>query len=316
MASKSTKVYAVRQGRKTGIFNNWSECQMQVKGYQGAEFAGFKTVEEAKAYLEAYQKVEAKDSTIEQIKTDISTGDIIAYVDGSYDDLKNEYSCGVVLFINGEKKTLLKKDNNPEMVSMRNVAGEIMGSMMAIKYAIDNKKEKNKRLIIYHDYEGISKWCTGEWKTNKSGTKLYKEFYMNAKKYINIHFIKVKAHTGDKYNEEADKLAKQALYTQLESDINIDLKIKQPEEIDGNESKSSSKSRKKVKIQSHIRYNDKIIIEEDIVKKVKDNWKKKKKGRKFADIISIDIYININKLLYEWRIKTDIEEEQGNIPFN
>ena len=49
------------------------------------------------------------------------------------------------------------------------------------------------------------------WKANKEGTKLYRDFYNSISKKLKVDFIKVKAHSGDKYNEEADKLAKEAL---------------------------------------------------------------------------------------------------------
>ena len=42
----------------------------------------------------------------------------------------------------------------------------------------------------------------------KKGTKEYKKFYDSIKDKLNIKFVKVKAHSGDKYNEEADRLAK------------------------------------------------------------------------------------------------------------
>lgn len=322
MAAKSGKVYAVRKGRKTGIFNSWDECQIQVKGYQGAEFSSFKTVDEALLYLKIQEK---KDINIESNEHVDSDNDIVAYVDGSYDDIKKEYSCGVVLFINGEKKMLSRKDNDAESVSMRNVAGEIMGSMMAMKYAIDNKKQQNRRLTIYHDYEGISKWCTGEWKANKIGTKTYREFYMKALQLIEIHFVKVKAHTGDKYNEEADKLAKQAFYTDEVSGkyemLNIDLKNVSSTNIDEKESNINIKDnvitnqRKKLKTQLEIKYRNSNIKTDDIIKKVKDLWKKQKDGRKVADIISLYIYVNIDKLAYEWDIETDIGLEHGEISF-
>ena len=60
------------------------------------------------------------------------------------------------------------------MASMRNVAGEIYGSMAAMKYALE---KGIKKLSIYYDYMGIAKWCTGEWKTNKDGTIAYKKYY-------------------------------------------------------------------------------------------------------------------------------------------
>ena len=77
-----------------------------------------------------------------------------------------------------------------------------------MQYAV---KEGLEEIIIYHDYEGIAKWCLGEWKTNKEGTKAYKAYYDSIKSQINIKFVKVKGHSGDKYNDMADRLAKSAL---------------------------------------------------------------------------------------------------------
>ena len=65
-------------------------------------------------------------------------------------------------------------------------------------------------LDLYYDYEGIEKWCTGEWKTNKRGTIDYKEYYNSVKDVLDVRFIKVKGHSGDKYNDMADSLAKAA----------------------------------------------------------------------------------------------------------
>ena len=77
-----------------------------------------------------------------------------------------------------------------------------------MQYALDHGIPK---IAIYHDYEGIAKWCLGLWKTNKEGTKAYKAFYEEARKEIEIRFVKVTGHSGDTYNEMADRLAKEAL---------------------------------------------------------------------------------------------------------
>ena len=90
---------------------------------------------------------------------------------------------------------------------MRNVAGEIYGSLASMEYAIEHNIS---HLTIYYDYMGIEKWCTGEWKTNKAGTLAYKKYYDRARKKVNITFQKVKGHSGDKYNDLADQLAKEA----------------------------------------------------------------------------------------------------------
>ena len=68
-----------------------------------------------------------------------------------------------------------------------------------------------KSITIYHDYEGIAKWCTGEWKTKKVWTKKYKAFYDEISKDLEVEFIKVRGHSGDRFNEMADKLAREAL---------------------------------------------------------------------------------------------------------
>jgi hypothetical protein len=44
------KFCAVRKGRTLGIYDNWEDCERQVKGI-ASEFKSFNTLEEAKAYL-------------------------------------------------------------------------------------------------------------------------------------------------------------------------------------------------------------------------------------------------------------------------
>lgn len=126
-----------------------------------------------------------------------------------FDSSKGTYGSGIVI-INDNKvvETISRKGQNHENISMRNVAGEIEGAMIAMEYAIENGYNT---LDLYFDYNGIEKWCTGEWKTNKEGTKNYKQFYDGIKNRLRVNFYKVKAHSGVDYNELADKLAKESL---------------------------------------------------------------------------------------------------------
>ncbi len=41
------KYYVVWKGRKTGIFDNWEECEKQIYKFSGSEYKSFKTKEEA-----------------------------------------------------------------------------------------------------------------------------------------------------------------------------------------------------------------------------------------------------------------------------
>lgn len=192
------KFYAVKKGKKIGIYNTWNECKKQVNGFSGAEYKSFTSLEEANNYIE--------DKKIN--KFDIENS-VEAYVDGSYEHCIRAYGSGVVILKNNVvEKTYSVKGNDENLVDMRNVSGEIEASKIAMNYCIENNI---KNLILYFDYEGIEKWCIGTWKTNKEGTKEYKRFYDSIKDKLNVKFVKVKAHSGDKYNEEADRLAKLAL---------------------------------------------------------------------------------------------------------
>lgn len=202
------KIYVVRKGRKTGMFNTWKECEEQVKGFSGADFKSFTSKSEAEKYLSGNSTLNEKVELVSDEKNEKNSNEIIAYVDGSYNIRTKEYGSGVVILHKIEKKTYSIKGEDPTLAEMRNVAGEIKGAEIAMQYAFEKKVAK---VIIYHDYEGIEKWCTGSWKTNKIGTKKYKEFYNDISQYIKVEFIKVKAHSGDYYNEEADKLAKSAI---------------------------------------------------------------------------------------------------------
>lgn len=217
----ANKFYAVKSGRATGIFTSWEDCKRQVDGYPNASYKSFKTANEAALFLGfGTQKVNPKVyasnknniNNITEIEItrslDINTSDAaVAYVDGSYNTSTGEYGYGVVFFYQNKEIHLKQGYSKDELSSMRNVAGEIKGSEAAIRYALNNGISSLK---IYHDYEGIAKWCTGEWKANKEGTIAYKDFFERVKDKINIEFVKVKGHSGDKYNDVADRLAKEA----------------------------------------------------------------------------------------------------------
>ena len=56
------KFYAVASGRKTGIFKTWAECQAQVKGFSGARYKSFQTLEEAQRFVDGKTEQKLKTS--------------------------------------------------------------------------------------------------------------------------------------------------------------------------------------------------------------------------------------------------------------
>lgn len=196
----ANKIYAVRKGKTPGIYKTWTECQAQINGYSGAEYKSFASLDEAKAYI-------GDEKQVASGKPDIIETEAVAYVDGSFNSETKQFSYGVVMFYLGKEQHFSEAFDDQELAEMNNVAGELKGAEKAIQFCLDNDI---KSLTIHHDYEGIAKWCTGEWQAKKPGTKAYKDFYDSASNKTRIQFVKVKSHSGDKYNEIADQLAKSA----------------------------------------------------------------------------------------------------------
>ncbi|WAW13998.1 ribonuclease H family protein [Peptostreptococcus equinus] len=235
---KKNKFYAVRNGKVNGIYLSWNDCKEMISGFSNASYKSFEDPYEAIDYLLArgkYEDIKINYKEDNKILNNLTEGNKVsidksmiyetktlhiddgaddndtyeAYVDGSFETSKKVYGSGVVILKNGKIiETMSKKGSNINNLSMRNVAGEIEAAIIAIDYAIKNNIGT---LNIHFDYNGIEKWCTGEWKANKDGTKYYKQFCDEAKKKIKINFIKVKAHTGVEFNELADKLAKESI---------------------------------------------------------------------------------------------------------
>ena len=191
----AAKYYAVRKGINRGIYRTWDECKSQVFQYAGAEYKSFTTEQEALEY-------------IGRLKNNDVQSESYAYVDGSFNIVTGVYGYGGFLMHDGVRYELSGNGSDKEMASMRNVAGEILGSMSAVKKAIELGL---KDISIFYDYAGIKAWAVGEWKRNKKGTIEYYNYITSVRDSINIRFVKVRGHSGVEGNEEADRLAKRAV---------------------------------------------------------------------------------------------------------
>lgn len=216
------KYYAVLNGhsKKECILTSWDACKKEVTGAKGVIFKSFPTKGEAEEFLrlhgaevpEPKENVRQTEGAIEAVpavkeQSPDEEGGIVIYVDGSYELSSGRYAYGMVVVEKGEETASFKEARQGEFSAMRNVAGEVLGAMKAMAYA---KEHGYRKLTLYFDYQGIESWALGTWKRNNPLTQGYHEFYQNMRNVLRVKFMKVKGHSGDRFNDRADELAKSA----------------------------------------------------------------------------------------------------------
>jgi len=165
-----SKIYIVLQGKETGVFDNWADCEKNVKGFSGAKYKSFKNeaaIEENKEYSDFYfsgSSTVTKNNvsvTVKKISNDLSDDKYI-YVDGacSGNPGLGEYQC--VSLIDGNRKIIFGSEKYKKTT---NNIMEFLALVEALKY---NEKHDNSYLI-YSDSVTAIAWVRN--KKHKSSLK-------------------------------------------------------------------------------------------------------------------------------------------------
>lgn len=169
-----------------------------------------KTEDLIKVLTDFNQKLGTKLSDVKPEKTIGKVPkEIDVYVDGSFD--KEAGFCGSgVVFVENDEEIDCYSFASVDEYNQWNIQGECEACLNAIKTAGLNEIEI---LHIYYDYQGVESWATGAWKAKNPYTQGYvKRFNEMISEYsINVIFHKVKGHSGNRWNDRADKLARQCL---------------------------------------------------------------------------------------------------------
>lgn len=197
------KYYAVARGYNPGIYMDYKQAEKQVKGFPRAVLKSFKNQQDAQKFFNSRSVRPETNSSKEQI---------VAYVDGSFDEKNRRCGWGVVLLYNNKKYTY----SGSKQIRKDEKTGSCLAELEAAKRAIKRVTEirpKPESVLVHYDSEVIKNIMASDCKIkrNLKSFKPYRDFYNEKSNFINVDFIKVPAHSGVVFNHEADRLARKAI---------------------------------------------------------------------------------------------------------
>ncbi len=212
--------YAVKKGKKTGIYTSWDEAKAQVTNFSNPIYKKFQTKQEAEDFMNQTKQTQItnfykEDDPQESDKT------LICFTDGSTLNNGKEDSKGGFATVWPFHPEL---DYAEKLTSCTNNRAEYSAIIHALKQADELNNDKTKTLIIYTDsmliVNSMTKWLPN-WKKNnyiKSDGKPVLNLDLiqileQKMKERNVIFKHVMAHTNEQtwkaiYNDKADKLAR------------------------------------------------------------------------------------------------------------
>ncbi len=162
MAKSNSKYYVVWNGVKPGVYNSWTACQLQIKGYKGSIYKSFNTREEAEhafatpAHLYLHTKKTSADDTEKRLPPGFDLNCLAVDAACSGNPGAMEYR-GVYLL------------TGKEVFHFGPVYGtNNIGEFLAIVHALALLHQKGIRMPIYSDSRNALEWV----KQKKCKTKL------------------------------------------------------------------------------------------------------------------------------------------------
>ncbi|MGR3742380.1 ribonuclease H family protein [Companilactobacillus sp. DQM5] len=206
------KFYAIKKGRKPGIYTNWPEAKKQVEGFSGAVYKGFTTKKEAELFINQDKK---------NIK--VSDDAIIVYTDGgsrntgniSGGHVKSNDKAAWAYLINDHSK--IYEDSAGEY-GVTNNKMELTALIAALKKLEELNKKESEILIISDSKYLINAitlgWMNGwkkrGWKksdgTVPANVELWKEMSSILPSFSNLQIKWTKGHANNDGNNLVDEL--------------------------------------------------------------------------------------------------------------
>lgn len=152
--AKKKKYYVVWEGRETGIFNSWEECQQMIKNYSGARYKSFGSLEAAE---EAYG-ADSRDFIGNNKKSSKQAVDSSSRRDIIWESLAVDAACsgnpGVMEYRGVDTKTGYEYFRQGPFPQGTNNVGEFL----ALVHGLALLKQKQNPMPIYSDSKTAISW--------------------------------------------------------------------------------------------------------------------------------------------------------------
>ncbi len=155
--NKKKKYYVVWCGRSAGIFHSWEECKEQIKGFSGAKYKSFNTIEEAeKSFANGYE------NTVKESKKSLSYKSENEVVKKYSDKPVKESICvdaacsesGIMEY----RGVFLKTGKQLFHKGPYEGASNNIGEFLAIVHVLSYMKKNNYNYVVYTDSVTAISW--------------------------------------------------------------------------------------------------------------------------------------------------------------
>ena len=161
--AKKSKYYVVWNGRKTGVFDNWKDCEESVKGFEGATYKSFDSLEQAqKAFNDNPDKFISKNKKTKPVLQTLLTANLPIY-----ESISTDAACsgnpGIM-----EYRGVYTKNGDTLFYYKHQRGTNNIGEFLGIVHGLSYLKKHNLSHPLYTDSKIAITWV----KQKKCKTKL------------------------------------------------------------------------------------------------------------------------------------------------
>lgn len=248
------KYYAVRKGRKSGIFTTWDEAKAQVDGFSNARFKSFPTYEEAEKFMHHQEgepeRTPAKPVAKKLVGKRSHNYDVQAnksepkkhyfatiYTDGGCRNTgnkagdhvhSNDKAAWAYLIVNEKtgqnfhdtKGTLGATNNQMELTALK----EALYKLVELKYNTEDLlfRLDSKYVLDPIQTSDLAKWQANNWRRSNNqpvaNVKVWQDIFKLLQIFPYAKFEWVKGHNGQHGNEFVDGLLNQTMDEMVDQD--------------------------------------------------------------------------------------------------